>query len=113
LSVDATTQSLTNRTMKRRFLCVGVAIALATLSVYAQNDTTRVESRNVKFEKVAWTNDKTNEVKQEYYVTIDGKTYKTTKTSAERFATIVKFGGTPCVVKITNKSNTDGRIAVL
>lgn len=97
--------------MKKAMISAVLLTALC-VSAKAQNDTTKVATSNPKWDKVEYTSKKTNEVKTEYVVIIGGKEYKTNKTSYERYRLIVKFGGTPCVVKITTPSGAE-RIAVL
>lgn len=97
--------------MKRTIVSLSVLLALTGFA-YGQNDTTKVATPNIKFDKVEYVSKKTAEVKTEYIVVLDGKEYKTNKTSYERYRLIRRMGGVPCVVKITTKSGAE-RIAVL
>lgn len=97
--------------MKRTIVSLSVLLALTGFA-YGQNDTTLVKTANPKWDKVEYVSKKTGEVKTEYIVIVDGKEYRSNKTSSERYALIRRFGGVPCVVKITTKSGSE-RIAVL
>lgn len=93
--------------MKKTFITIAFAIAMAVSAngaTKAVNDTTKVSaSTPIKVETETATK-KDGESKTEYYLTIGGVTYKSNKTSAERYAVITRFGGQPCVVIITNAS---------
>lgn len=97
--------------MKKAIISLSLLVSLTGIC-RAQNDTTKVQTGNPKWETKEYIAKKTYEVKTEYVVTIDGVTYPTNKTSVERWRLIKKFGGVPCIVKITNKSGKE-RITIL
>lgn len=99
-------------------LIIIAAIVLGTINAGAQttkvsNDTTVIRSV-VRFDKETFVGDKGTH-KESYQVLVNREWYPTTKTSYERYFTIKKYGGVPCVVFITpkNKSNATPRVAVL
>lgn len=91
---------------------IGAILLVASMTAGAQTtkvsekaDTTTVKSVNVKFDKETFES-KTGKAQVTYIVLIDGKWYKTTKTSYERYFTIKRNGGTPCIVFIKKGKNT-------
>lgn len=100
--------------MNKSIIMVAFALILgatASQTAKAQNDTTLVKTAK----QIEWvkdtTTDKAGETKTQYYVTIDGKTYKSNKTSAVRYELIKRHGGQPCLVYIKNTKGT--RVATL
>lgn len=103
--------------MKRAFISIAVLAGLLMTAqaqeengkTTATNDTTLVSSTaSIRFFSET---DKTDKV--HYYCEIDGKTYDSNKTSAQRFAITRRFGGHPNVVYITNKKTARRRVSVL
>lgn len=89
-------------------------IALGAITAGAQPtkvaaDTTIVRTV-VKFDKETFEGSKGTH-KETYQVLVDGKWYSTTKASYERYYLIKRFGGQPCVVKITKGKSS--RVVVL
>lgn len=99
--------------MKKNIISLSLLLLLSCFAGRARsvNDTTLVRSSNIEFSVETETN-KAGESKTAYYCTIDGKTYASNKTSANRYALIRRFGGNACVVIITTATGRQ-RIAVL
>jgi len=76
-------------------IVLGAINASAEPTKVAQKDTVVISS-TVKFDKETFVSDKGN-YKESYQVQVDGKWYYTTKTSYERYYTILRYGGTPTV----------------
>lgn len=90
------------------------AIVLGTINAGAEPtkvaaDTTIVKTA-VRFDKETFEGSKGTH-KETYQVLVDGKWYSTTKASYERYYLIKRFGGQPCVVKITKGKSV--RVVVL
>lgn len=92
--------------MKKAFITLFAVVATAT-GLYAQdkakNDTMVVKATSIKWETEVLVSQKTGKSRTDYYATIDGVTYPTNKTSMQRYATIKRFGGEPCVALINKK----------
>jgi hypothetical protein len=90
------------------------AIVLGAINAGAQTtkvsaDTTIVKSV-VRFDKETFEGSKGTH-KETYQVLVDGKWYSTTKTAYDRYFTIKRFGGQPCVAYVKKGKNV--RIIVL
>lgn len=96
--------------MKKTLLTICALLVGAHL-LSAQNDTTLVR-KPVRFETETFVSDKGN-TKETTTATIDGKTYPTTKTAANRHAMILRFGGSPAVAIVTNEKTKKQRVIVL
>lgn len=96
--------------MKKTILTI-CALLVGALALSAQNDTTLVR-KPVKFDTETFVSDKGN-TKETITATIDGQDYPTTKTAAQRHATILRFGGTPNVAIVTNEKTKKQRVIVL
>lgn len=99
--------------MKSKYIIAAlVAISASVASAKAQNDTTLVRSSNIRFETETFTSDKGN-TSIKYWAIVEGNRYESNKTSAERYATIKRFGGQPCVCKVRNPKSRKERIVTL
>lgn len=105
--------------MKRVIITIAVlaiagAVSASAQNTKSQNDTTIVNSGNIKWDKVTYIADNAKvENKTEYVCVIDGEAHHTNKTSYERAKLAERFKARPIVARITNKSNPKGRIVVL
>lgn len=99
----------------KKFIIVAILLVASmtagaqTTKVSEKADTVVVKAM-VKFDKETFES-KTGKAQTNYLVLVNGVWYKTTKTSYERYFTIKRNGGTPCVVFIKKGKNTT--VAVL
>lgn len=91
-----------------KLITIFMALILGIGAARAQNDTTIVH--NVTFSKEVYTS-KTNETKEYYYASHNGKIYKSNKTSYQRNKQYNRLGIKPTYVLITSKKSK--RIIIL
>ena len=87
------------------------AMSVGAVSAFGQNDTTLVKSP-IKWEQTT-EQSKSGEDKLTYYAVIDGERFVSNKSSVERYRKISRYGGTPCVVRITNRKSKATRVITL
>lgn len=100
--------------MKKIYVSIAamiLAAGMAHAASYAPNDTTALKNAELVFRVENYTTSKGQE-KTRYITTYNGKEFISNKTSMQRYADIRRWGGVPCVVKITTPSGSE-RIAVL
>lgn len=105
--------------MKKTLTTIAVLMAIATTAAAqttptkgaqtATNDTTLVSASA----KVRFFSQTSPDGKVQYFAEVDGQTYPSNKTSAQRFAVTRRFKGTPNVVLIESKKTQRRRISVL
>ena len=96
--------------MKKTILTICALLVGAHL-LSAQNDTTLVK-KAVRFETETFVSDKGN-TKETTTATIDGTTYPSSKSAAQRYETALRHGGTPNVAIVTNEKTKKQRVIVL
>lgn len=106
--------------MKKTLTTIAVLMAIATTAAAqttptkgaqttATNDTTLVNASA----KVRFFSQTSPDGKVQYFAEVDGETYSSNKTSAQRFAVTRRFGGQPNVILIESKKTQRRRISVL
>lgn len=88
-----------------------ISLLFCFLSVKAQSDTTIVK-QPIRFETEQIVS-KTGKEYTKYYVLLNGTYYESNKSSMERYYTILRFKGQPCVAVITTGKTKKQKIIVL
>ena len=95
--------------MKKFFICFILCIFAYTCK--AQSDTLIV-SKPITFDSEVIVS-KSGKTYEKYYAIYENEYYDSTKVSCERYYTISRFGGKPCVALIVSGKTKKKRIIVL
>jgi len=93
-------------------IIIAIAIIMASISCYAQVDTTLIKGSSITMETESYVNKK-GQTKTDYWCLWNGETYQSDKTTYRRYNAYKRYGANPQYALLTNKKSKAKRIIIL